>query len=364
MYFYKEFLFTHLLKIYQIMRKSITLFAMVALFATSAMAQNVNVTFELNTSNVANDPAGFFIAGGATFGVPGDNPMTQDANDPNKWTITMSVPANSYQNYTFTNGNCGDWSCKENISGLPCADAGNFNDRFLTVTQDTTIKACFETCDSDGTCTAPPTPVNITFRVDMSNETVDAGGVRVAGSFNGWSDGSNPMTDMGNGLWETTVTLNPEIEIEWKFVNGGWAIDSEQFDSTTHAACTKTTVDANGVFTNRVLASTGTMDAILPTYIYGECTTTNTNDVFTKDGLFEINPTLVSNEAIINFTELAVAADKNIQVINAVGQVVMNETIGQAQQYRLDATQLTNGLYFVLIEADGKAQTARIMVNK
>lgn len=344
------------------MKKSITLFAMVALFAASAFAQNVNVTFELNTANVANDPTGYYIAGGASFGVPGDNPMTVDPNDANKWTITMSVPANSYQNYTFTNGNSG-WGAKEDISGLPCADAGNFNDRFLTVTQDTTIKACFGTCDSDGTCTAPATPVNITFRVDMSNEVVDAAGVKVAGGFQGWSDSGNPMTDMGNGLWETTVSINPEIPIEWKFINGAWGGD-EQFDSTTHAACTKTTVDAGGVFTNRYLASTGTVDAILPTYIFNECTTTNTKEVFTKDGLFEINPTLVSNEAIINFTEEAVAADKQIRVINAVGQVVMNETVGQAQQYRLDATEFTNGLYFVVIEADGFAQTARILVNK
>lgn len=346
------------------MRKSITLFAMLALFATSAMAQNVNVTFQLNTSNVANDPAGYFIAGGTAFGVPGDNALTQDASDPNLWTITMSVPANTYLNYTFTNGNCPDYSCKENIAGLPCADAGNFNDRFLNVSADTTILACYETCDSDGTCTAPPTPVNITFRVDMSNETVDAAGVKVAGSFQGWNDQANPMTDVGNGVWETTVTLNPEIEIEWKFINGAWGGD-ESFDTINYTACTKTTVEANGdVFVNRVLASTGTVDAILPTYVFNECTTTNTKEVFTKDGLFEINPTLVTNEAIINFTEDAVSADKQIRVINAVGQVVLNETVGQAMQYRLDATEFTNGLYFVVIEADGVAQTTRILVSK
>lgn len=343
------------------MRKSITLFAMIALFATSAMAQTVNVTFQLNSSNVANDPAGFFIAGGTNFGNPGDNALTDLGN--NSWEITMAVPTGQYLNYTFTNGNCPDYSCKEDISGLSCADAGNFNDRFLQVYSDTTIQACFGTCDSDGTCTTPPTPVNITFRVSMANKTVDATGVYLGGSFEGWS-GAVALTDVGNDVWETTMTINPEIEIEWKFINGaGWAED-EQFDSTTHAACTKTTTDAGGTFTNRYLASTGTVDAILPTFLFGECTTTNTKEVFTKDGIFEINPTLVTNEAIINFTEEAVAADKNIQVINAVGQVVMNETIGQAQQYRLNAADFANGLYFVVIEADGFAQTARIMVNK
>jgi hypothetical protein len=73
---------------------------------------------------------------------------------------------------------------------------------------------------------------------------------------------------------------------------------------------------------------------------------------------------LVTSEAIINFNETIVSADKQIQVVNAVGQVVMTETVGQAQQYRLNASNLTNGLYFVVIQSEGFAQTARILVSK
>jgi hypothetical protein len=55
--------------------------------------------------------------------------------------------------YTFTNGACGDWSCKENLEGLPCGDPDSFNDRFLPATQsDTTIMACFGNCANDGSC--------------------------------------------------------------------------------------------------------------------------------------------------------------------------------------------------------------------
>jgi hypothetical protein len=42
----------------------------------------------------------------------------------------------------------------------------------------------------------------------------------------------------------------------------------------------------------------------------------------------------------------------------------MTETVGQAQQYRLNASNLTNGLYFVVIQSEGFAQTARILVSK
>ena len=37
---------------------------------------------------------------------------------------------------------------------------------------------------------------DVTFMVDMSNETVDANGVHVAGSFQGWNPSGTPLTDM------------------------------------------------------------------------------------------------------------------------------------------------------------------------
>ena len=66
--------------------------------------------------------------------------------------------------YTFLNGNCPDYSCKENLAGLPCGDPSNFNDRFLpAVMSDTTILVCFENCADDGSCDqiiAPTLPMD------------------------------------------------------------------------------------------------------------------------------------------------------------------------------------------------------------
>ena len=70
-----------------------------------------------------------------------------------------TINANTPGNYIFLNGNCGDYSCKENLEGLACADEGNWNDRILPgISADTTIKACFGSCESDGSCPAPPPP--------------------------------------------------------------------------------------------------------------------------------------------------------------------------------------------------------------
>jgi hypothetical protein len=118
------------------------------------------------------------------------------------------------------------------------------------------------------------------------------------------------------------------------------------------------------VFTNR-FAALSSSDTTLPSYVFNSCElSSSTKPVFTQDALFEIAPTLVNDFALINFKNEISNTDKQLQVVNAVGQVVMNETIGQAQQYRLDASQLSNGLYFVVIQADGFAQTARILVSK
>jgi hypothetical protein len=136
----------------------------------------VNITFTLNVSSIISsggviDPTGMFIAGGGNFGIPGDNLMTDLGNG--TWSFTINKPIGFTSDYTFTNGDSG-WGAKENISGLPCA-VPPYDDRNLApVYSDTTIQHCFGTCDYDGTCNSvvnPPSSVNVTFQVDMSEVT-------------------------------------------------------------------------------------------------------------------------------------------------------------------------------------------------
>ena len=110
------------------------------------------VTFEVNMANETVSPDGVFVAGGGYFGVPGDNPMTDEDGD-ETWTVTIEVPHGFSGYYTFVNGNCADWSCKENIAGLPCAHPEHYNDRQLTnVIEATSVQTCFGQCTEDGSC--------------------------------------------------------------------------------------------------------------------------------------------------------------------------------------------------------------------
>jgi hypothetical protein len=67
---------------------------------------------------------------------------------------------------------------------------------------------------------------NVTFRVDMTGQTVGAQGVHVAGNFQGaaggtnWTPNGTPLTQVGaTSIYAATVTI-PHGQYEFKFING------------------------------------------------------------------------------------------------------------------------------------------------
>ncbi|MEM6770678.1 MAG: hypothetical protein AAF597_08855, partial [Bacteroidota bacterium] len=195
------------------------------------------------------DAVSIYVAGGGNFGVPGDNPMTDMGGG--IYSIEITRPAGFSSFYTFANGACADFSCKENIGGQDCADPNNFNDRFLpAVAQDTVINTCFGECTDLAECSAP-TGANVEFCVDVS--CVDnVSSVNIFGN-NGFPGGDfngdpnlNQLTDMGNGIYCITLFLNTG-DTEYKFfVNGD---NFEQFSPGDPG----TVSTPDGAFTNRVI---------------------------------------------------------------------------------------------------------------
>lgn len=68
--------------------------------------------------------------------------------------------------------------------------------------------------------------VDVTFKVDMSAETVSADGVHVVGSINEWNTTINPLIQEGSSnIYSATLALNPGW-YEYKFLNGNaWGTD-------------------------------------------------------------------------------------------------------------------------------------------
>lgn len=191
-----------------------------AAFALTSMAQTASVTFNLNMSLEEVAESGVFMAGGADFGVPGDNPMTDPDGD-GTYSITIEVATPYTGNYTFTNGACGDWSCKENIAGQDCAD-GTWNDRLLSnITEDTVINTCFAQCSTDGECLVAENAYEVTFNVNMSQEEVSEEGVYLAGGAEFGVAGDNQMMDDdGDGTYSITMLLDEGLASHYTFLNG------------------------------------------------------------------------------------------------------------------------------------------------
>jgi hypothetical protein len=140
-----------------------------------------NVHTDLIVGNVSAD--GIFIGGGF---VGGNNALGLDDSDGDGiWSGSMSLDA-AGGHFTILNGNCSDWSCKEDISGQPCADPNNHNDRNNLLggfSQDTTLNLIFGSCATPSTgideltnsFSIYPNPSNsiITIQADNTIKTVN-----------------------------------------------------------------------------------------------------------------------------------------------------------------------------------------------
>ena len=217
--------------------KKIYSFLLLTLTVMFGYSQTYNITLEVNTASIYNNGGsvgsnGMYAGGGFLGGAQGLQ-LTQSTTDTLIWSGVATFDGTNGIHYTFLNspGWNGDWGTKENLNGLPCGDAANYNDRLLPVVAgDTTIKHCFGSCESDGSCPAAPGSfIDITFTLNVSSITsaggsIDPTGMFLAGGGNFGNPGDNAMTDLGNGVWSITVNKPIGFTSDYTFTNGnyGW----------------------------------------------------------------------------------------------------------------------------------------------
>ncbi len=119
-----------------------------------ACGEEVKLNFKLGMGGVTPNPEGVWLAGGGNFDVPGGKYKMTDPDADGIYEVQVPRKRGFASFFTFTNGPCADYSCKENLEGLPCGNPNNFNDRFLPAVQgDTTIATCFGACFANALCT-------------------------------------------------------------------------------------------------------------------------------------------------------------------------------------------------------------------
>ncbi len=181
-------------------------------------AQTNQIVLKVNMTGQTVSPNGVHVAGNFQDWNPSSTQMVDEGNGIYSHTFTADEFANL--SFKFINGN--DWPFQESVPsscGLPDGFGGN--NRILETGGSDVIYGpyCFGTCN---VCPASvePVTVNVTFRVNMSEQTVSSNGVHIAGNFQEWNPSSTSMTDVGNGIYEYTAELTANSEIQFKFING------------------------------------------------------------------------------------------------------------------------------------------------
>ena len=192
----------------------------------------------------------------------------------------------------------------------------------------------------------PPVPADITFRVDVSQYAGTASlanGVFVNGTFNGWCGSCNPMTNVGNDVYEVTLPLDPGA-IEYKFTVDGW-IDEEVL--IEGMPCTVTA----GGFTNR--SYNVTVDATIPTVCWNSCAACVLGLEDVNESMIQVSPNPVNNTFVLNFE----GGSQNITIVDLSGRVVQNIT-NYVSGTTIDASELESGAFIVMISGNDGSYNA------
>lgn len=345
------------------MKRILKTLSLSILLLSSANAM-VNITFEVNTASLGNvSPEGLFIAGGNGFGLPGDNRLS-DLDGDGIYTITLQKEKGFSSFFIFLNGNCEDWSCKEKLAGLPCSDPKNFDDRFLpSIMSDTTIKACFNTCDNDGSCTIITDSVDITFELNTSEIEVDPGGLFLAGGSGFGVTGDNPMIDPeDDGIYSITVRRVKGFQSYYTFLNGNCG-DWSCKENIEGQPC----ADPDA-FNDRFIPSV-IRDTIIKTCFAkctndGSCETAYIGELKTDKNLFSIRPTLASKYINIQYNHESVSVNKEIKVVNSSGQIYEKFISKNQAKTQLNTLSYTSGIYFITIQSANRILTRKFIIQK
>ena len=319
-----------------------------------------NVTFQVNMKNefILNGPgAAVSVAGnfqsesGGNDWSPGEITFT-DADGDSIYDVTLQlITADAVGGawtfaYKYLNGTA--WGSEEPVPAA-CNVNGN---REAVISGDTTLPAfCFGSCAVG--CDPILDPINITFRVDMTQEVPSGNGIHVAGNFmtaagfpsNLSKDTLEMVDNSGTGVYEATVTMRP-AEYEYKFVNGNSDADEESGDFVAGGCGVSNGI---GGF-NRLLDIKGLLaDTVLPVYIYNTCniSTIGVNELNEKEISFAVYPNPMRNNATIWFG--VHQNELRVQLFDITGKAVLDQSNIAVNTYVISKDGLQSGIYILKV---------------
>ena len=333
------------------------------------------VTFRVDMSTQAEVSVnGVCIAGNFQGWSAGVDFLSDDDGDM-IYEITMDIAPGDYE-FKFINGNNWGGDGEGNIDNEnppgECVTNGN---RTVTVGADpVTVQYCYNQCTES--CVADPDPADITFQVDMTNETVAETGVWLIGGITTpqWQAGALQMSDDdGDNVYEVTYTVSGAAFFEYRYCNGDPYPGGVQDDSVAEVG----DFEAGGCGQgnpfgefNRTHVRSGEAE-VLGAYCYASCLDCNGDTVGTIIGIEEIQD-FIGLEAFPNPAEdvLNVRFDgfdglADIRVFDLSGKVILAERTrvvpGMVTTYGTESFR--PGVYILEVRNGLRRSTLRLTVK-
>lgn len=297
----------------------------------------------------------------------GGGALTMDDPDGDSvYVTTVRLPESNIQ-YKFIHApsGCDNWEVGNNRQ---LAVDGNMND---------TMHVALVCYGEAGACSPLPPIINVTFRVDLSNEIPGPGGVFVAGDFQtpcNWVKNGIQMTETpaGSGIYTKTMPIYGG-KYGYKYFNGTDGNPaSDVYAETTDFDATG--CGANDFGHNRNLDLTHVMcDTLLPAFVYNECTITtpgaqavpcHANVSIVKGleiGAINVTPNPFSNNTTVSFNN-PTGISYNFTLTNVAGQVVNRISNVRTEEVTIHKGNLPVGLYFLTIMNEKGQRTSQKLV--
>lgn len=309
---------------------------------------NVKLTTGISANGVS--IAGDFQSAAGLGGnwSPGTILLTDDNND-NVYEIDMTLPEGDYQ-FKFLNGNA--WGTEESVP-VECQNPGSTN-RLMSISgaqgSDVTVGPfCYSSCD--GACPALKEPVNVTFKVDMSNEFLAAEGLFISGDFiegAKWDKDSIKMEETSiSGIYAVTYSIRPGSKYVYKYFNNGMDSGQETGDFIA-GGCG---VDNGFGGSNRELDLKDVdSDITVTTFVFNSCDISLLDEIVALPYAENIKtfPNPTSNAINFDFGSNVNLAH-SIEIYSLTGQKLISTLSMNNQVIKVNIEDIQNGLYFARI---------------
>ena len=344
----------------------------------SGIPDSIYVKFQVNMANQDYPYAPYSsviadtvsVAGAFQGWSPGNTVLT-DANGDKVYDVVVKVQMNSTSGYKFINGKA--WGKDEAVPPM-CGVGGNREFVASGVAANDTLVlpvVCFAECGAN--CTPVGPPINVTFRVDLSNEINYGGGPYIAGTFQTpsfWNKTACPLTELTPAtaprIFSYTQLVKPVV-VEYKYwlgpsvtMSGDSTAENADFAALGCGA-------PSGVGgSNRLLNLFGvTQDTILPIIIFNSCeiSSVNIEEDLNKGGIFVISPNPTNNVATVSFGNKN-NASYNVSIMNVTGQVVYTKTNVQTDNVVVRKSDIGSGMFFVTVRnAQGEVAVRKLVIE-